>query len=276
MIPPGLFRLALATIVVVTHFSRLELGAAVDLFFVLSGFWICRMFMAKYQRARRPGLVFVASRALRIYPVFLLFNGLALLLHLALRDATAQGQSLLDVIPNTLIIGYASLPYAPLNPAWSLDMELQFYLLVPILFPQLEALTKYRIVILPLVLGIGGAYIALYLNSDTGTPTMLPYAGFFALGMVAARSGPVPPVLAGASAAALAASVLALLGAPVLRGLVIHGLDAAEFAWNPAVNVALALVAAPWRSPPCGPGRRCATACGASCPMSSIAAIGWR
>lgn len=69
-----------------------------------------------------PGPVFVASRALRINPVFLLFNSLALLLHLVLDDAPREGDHCWMSISNILIIGYASPPRPPLNPAWSLDM----------------------------------------------------------------------------------------------------------------------------------------------------------
>jgi peptidoglycan/LPS O-acetylase OafA/YrhL len=49
MIALGAFRLLLASLVVVAPFSKLSLGSvAVELFFVLSGFWIHKMFRAKY------------------------------------------------------------------------------------------------------------------------------------------------------------------------------------------------------------------------------------
>lgn len=246
MIPPGRFRLGLATIVVVTHFSRLELGAAaVYLFFVLSGFWVYRMYAGKYRRAPHPGRLFVASRAWRLLPAFLLFNALAFLFHVALHDAASR-QSWLDVIPNVAIIGYASLPSAPLNPAWSLDMELQFYLAFPLLFLLLDALAKRAVLVLAVTLGLGGLYIAAFIDSDNGPATMLPYAGLFLLGVLAARLGWRPSRrLEIGSLTVLGFGALGVIGAPPLRGFVIHGLSADAFAWNPAVNFALALAAGP-------------------------------
>ena len=247
MIPPGVFRLMLATLVVLAHFTKLGMGtAAVNLFFILSGFWVYRMFNSKYERARYPGLLFVASRALRIYPVFLLFNIAAFLLHWALNDDIARSQTLLDIVPNTLIIGYSSLPSRPLGPAWSLDLEMQFYLLFPIIFSMLGDLARHTKAILALMLGLGGLYIAFFIDSDVGAASVMPYTGFFLLGMFAARNNWKPANrLAYASALAWALGLAAIIVFPAVRGFVIHAVNQDQFTWNPAVNVVAALVAAP-------------------------------
>lgn len=76
---PGTFRLLLATIVVITHYSALNLGGtAVDLFFVLSGYWVTRMWNLKYSLLDRPYAVFMRSRVWRLAPIFWLCSGLAI------------------------------------------------------------------------------------------------------------------------------------------------------------------------------------------------------
>ncbi len=101
MISPGLVRLLLATLVVVHHLSKFSVGSsAVYLFFVLSGFWVYRMYDGKYARANSPRLLFVTSRLMRLLPTFLMFNLLAIFLHAALQDETASSQSLVGIVPN--------------------------------------------------------------------------------------------------------------------------------------------------------------------------------
>ena len=247
MVPPGAFRLFLASLVVMTHFTRIELGAtAVYLFFVLSGFWVYRMFVSKYERSSRPATLFIMSRFLRILPLFLLFNSLALALHLALQDQVFFEQFLSDIIPNTLIIGYASLPLAPLAPAWSLDIELQFYIVFPLLFSLLDRLDRYAVPVLVCVLGLGGLYISFFVSSYGVSETIIPYIGFFLLGVFAARNSWKPSSgLIYGSAAILALGVLVLIGVPSLRGYVLHSHTNVEFVWNSTVTFAVALIAAP-------------------------------
>src|SRR5678815_5577437 len=53
ILPAGAFRFLLATIVLANHSSRIYLGSmAVFIFFVLSGFWITRMWREKYSRLK--------------------------------------------------------------------------------------------------------------------------------------------------------------------------------------------------------------------------------
>ncbi len=230
-----------------THFTRIELGAtAVYLFFVLSGFWVYRMFVSKYERSSRPALLFVMSRFLRILPLFLLFNSLAFALHFALQGHVIFAQSLADIIPNTLIIGYASLQLAPLAPAWSLDIELQFYIVFPLLFSLLDRLDRYALPVLVCALGLGGLYVSFFVSSYGVSPTIIPYLGFFLLGVFAARNNwkPSSSLIYG-SAAILAIGVLVLIGVPSLRGYVLHSHTMVDFVWNSTVTFAVALVAAP-------------------------------
>src|ERR1700675_4798789 len=77
-IGPGFFRLFLSFVVVFHHSFPLRLGAwAVYVFFILSGFWISRMWRQRYAQTHRPLLTFVVSRWWRLAPVFLIWTVLS-------------------------------------------------------------------------------------------------------------------------------------------------------------------------------------------------------
>lgn len=243
---PGFFRLSLATIVVLSHLSKLAIGtAAVELFFALSGFWIYRLYDRKYSRTANPGLVFVTSRMMRLLPVFLLFNFACLALHFHLHDKVAAGTRLRDMLPNFIIIGYAGLPEKPMVPAWSLDIELQFYLLFPLLFPLIKWMRGMTgAAVCAAALCLGGAYMAVVLHDDS--TLVLPYMGFFLLGVFAAKSNAQPSralVSTGASIAIVGLAVVVAL--PSLRGIAMHTIDDRMFPWNRAFNFVFALLLTP-------------------------------
>lgn len=126
---PGLVRLLLATIVVISHMSAFNLGRpAVMLFFIFSGFWVTRVWK---EWAGGP-LGFMASRGLRIYPLFLVV-ALANAVLMALRGADLPA----DLGLALLVPGIASRGETLLGVDWSLDIELQFYLALPLLGPAL-------------------------------------------------------------------------------------------------------------------------------------------
>jgi peptidoglycan/LPS O-acetylase OafA/YrhL len=130
-------------IVLVCHSSRFDLGDwAVYSFFILSGYWIFRMWQEKYSRTAGPVATFYFSRVVRLLPVFWTANLLSALvqrgldagfLDLAGWSAGGIGHALLA---NFFILGYATVPHAgaALHAAWSLDVEMQFYLVAPLGF----------------------------------------------------------------------------------------------------------------------------------------------
>ncbi len=76
---PGMVRIILAMMVVVQHLSRFQTGdVAVMVFFMLSGYWVMRMFDEKYRSLPRSLLTFDVSRFLRVWllyaTVFLMSN----------------------------------------------------------------------------------------------------------------------------------------------------------------------------------------------------------
>jgi len=236
--------MALASIVVISHFTKISFGiAAVNLFFVLSGYWIYRMYENKYTTARRPVLLFLASRFLRVLPIFWLFNGLAIFKHYALHDGVFSAQKPLDIFPNVCVLGYASLPQMPLVPAWSLDIEMQFYLIFPMLYLVLKATRAYAPALVAAAVVISAVCSYALQDSDY---TVFPFLGFFMLGGLAAGrqwQPSRPLILAGSVLSIVFLACVLLL--PMLRGFAIHGVDPAKFSWNPALNFALTLFLAP-------------------------------
>lgn len=130
---PGLFRLFLATLVVIHHSFPLRMGAwAVGMFFVLSGFWISRMWRKSYSWNASPYPTFLISRWWRIAPLFVTVQLLAAGLALA---GVGVGDSTVTEdwrwwITQPLVIGSTQFGRL-LPPSWSLDVEMQFYLVAP-------------------------------------------------------------------------------------------------------------------------------------------------
>jgi len=66
---PDLFRNVLAMTVFAHHLTRFSIGnMAVYIFFVLSGYWIARMWVGRYAKSERPFSTFYLSRSLRLIP----------------------------------------------------------------------------------------------------------------------------------------------------------------------------------------------------------------
>jgi peptidoglycan/LPS O-acetylase OafA/YrhL len=241
---PGLLRMALASIVVISHFTKASFGiAAVNLFFVLSGYWIYRMYENKYMKARRPVFLFLASRFMRVLPIFWLFNGLAIGMHYAMHDKVLFAQKPVDIFSNVFVLGYASLPQMALVPAWSLDIELQFYLIFPLLYLALKAARAYASTLVAAALVIS-AICACALRDSAYI--VFPFLGFFMLGGLAADRKWLPSSTAMLAGWVVSIFVLAsVLLIPTLRGFAIHDIDAGKFSWNSALNFALTLFLAP-------------------------------
>jgi peptidoglycan/LPS O-acetylase OafA/YrhL len=136
ILPPGALRLALACIVVTSHYAFLSHApvyvladsAAVVGFFFFSGYWVARLWQTKYSRCRAPLLTFYASRAARVYP-------LALLATLAMAAMTPTDLPIL--VWNVALFG-VQFGSALNPPAWSLAIELQFYFVAPLLFVSMK------------------------------------------------------------------------------------------------------------------------------------------
>ena len=193
---PGAFRLFLAVTVLVSHSCRFDPGDwAVYTFFILSGYWISRMWENKYSRTDNPAVVFFISRLVRLLPVFLLANVVAAIVQ-RLVDPNFLGPNaqawnwVPSLASNLLILGYSSLPHSQgaLNVAWSLDVEMQFY----IAFPVFVALLSRGRSAAFWTAFLGAACVAglsIFLVQLYPSPRNLGCCGlYFFLGLMAARA----------------------------------------------------------------------------------------
>lgn len=115
-------------------------------FFMLSGYWVTLMYEYKYSKKVKSLKVFYISRIVRLLPVFYLITVLILIFHLLYIPKLFYGFSFFSLkgigfcFSNAFLLGYNQLIFMPIGPAWSLDIELQFYMLLPLLL----ILMKYR------------------------------------------------------------------------------------------------------------------------------------
>lgn len=211
ILPPGAFRLILALAVVMSHVTHAEIGRlAVVLFFYLSGFWVARMYRSEF--ATLPVWTFYASRWLRIAPLYLI--------------AVVAGALLrrLPIHPeNILILGVGTTRHDPIWVSWSLDIELQFYLALPLLVALSGRLAApFLISGCALLTGLGW-----WLHARFGLVSLLMYLPPFVLGMLNAQMRWTPgPRVAMASLAAFVSVPLLLAIFPYTRALLFK--DAAK------------------------------------------------
>lgn len=205
---PGAFRLWLAMVVVIHHVTRLEFGQApVRVFFALSGYWVYRVWTKRYQLCEAPWLTFVVSRWWRIAPVMVVAVtacvGLLGLLHLPMLKAVGASAGH-QLFSSVFVLGYAGMDERPLGPAWSLDVEMQFYLVAPLLVLLVNRLSAVVAFFLAFMVYTAG--IAIY-------PDMVlsSFLAWFVLGMVAARHQWTVPAPIGTAGQALA--VVLVIGA---------------------------------------------------------------
>ena len=195
MIKPGLVRLVLALIVVFHHLTRYTfLGEfAVDSFFVLSGYWITLMFDHKYSKKANELKVFYISRFWRVLPVFYIFTILGAIVLLAvggLREhynaLPSTGDKSIFWLSNTTILTYYLSKLRILGPAWSLDIEMQFYLIFPFIYYAVKKNTR-ALLLLTGISFLMFLSIWLFFSDSLAKQTILSYVFLFLIGMVIYR-----------------------------------------------------------------------------------------
>ncbi len=198
---PGALRMALALAVVVSHLSAFDIGTpAVFAFFILSGYWVMRMYEEKY-RPHYGDAIFYLSRFLRLWLLFAAVFVAVFLARLQSDPDFGAGH-----LVGLLMLGVASGASDILAVAWSLDIEMQFYLLVPLFFLIGRWMAR-RPGPLP-GLALVGAVTALtllgwMLGEGFGLVTVLMYLPFFVIGMAIFLTGSRATGRAAAISAAL-------------------------------------------------------------------------
>lgn len=166
-VPPGAFRLILAAAVLVSHASALDVGRlAVMLFFYLSGYWTSRIWSEKF--ARNNIWMFYLSRYWRIFPLFIVIT-----------LASAALRALPLNIFNFTLIGVATTGVDPTGVSWSLDLEMQFYLLLP-----LVAAIAFRAPGVALLASLIVMVFGWWLKYRFGISTVATYLPVFVLGIL--------------------------------------------------------------------------------------------
>lgn len=179
-ITPGWFRMLLATSVVLYHTSRVVFFGywAVFVFFMLSGYWLTEMYRGKYQKAKNESLVFLVSRVMRIMPVFLVSSAIGLAVaRCGFGGLVSEHAYETSWIVRTLIpLGNSALYPRLIETAWSLDIEVQFYILFPLIFAAVISRNRFAIASTISIL-IALTWFFGFQHS------LLVYSGFFLIGM---------------------------------------------------------------------------------------------
>ena len=258
--PPGLFRIALAYIVFVNHSVPIHLGSmAVYLFFMLSGYWVFQMWGREYAPTETPYRNFIVSRFWRLMPIYYAALAIFFLIDWIFPSGRIPYRpdglwaAIHYYVSQLLILGYAPLPYAAktMPPVWSLDVELQFYLVAPLL---ILLLTRYRAGSAPrlalALFAIAGfaAFIVFFGNIHAQSAFLPMYLIFFLIGASSARYAWKPdPRLAVGGLALAGLLVAGCIMLPAVRPLLIEGSFSSRLSdFNPDANIVLALLIGPY------------------------------
>lgn len=190
MLKPGIIRFILALAVVLFHTTKLVFigHLAVHCFFILSGYWVTFMYENKYSKLQSTVKVFYISRIWRLFPVFLLFNLLGFVmsyflnrdLYEASLNIDGSFTSIIEWLPNIILLGFNHLKSTVLIPAWSLDIELQFYIVYPALLLLLKKKNQLSLGVLFVVTAI----TLLFFHDNPLSKSLLSYVFYFALGIM--------------------------------------------------------------------------------------------
>lgn len=178
----GIYRLVLAVLVAIGHmgvmFFGVDLGygvVAVVSFFIISGFVMTALIDKNYgEISRIPA--FFADRAMRIYPQFIFYMVLSSILLCTMLADSPAGNA---VTPTNLLSTVAIFPlgffmFGMSDPniipqAWSLGLEMCFYLLIPFIL-----IYKARLALFYASVTIGILAFFGYLHSDFYGYRLLP------------------------------------------------------------------------------------------------------
>jgi peptidoglycan/LPS O-acetylase OafA/YrhL len=220
-VKPGMFRLFLATLVVLHHGLRVfPVGAfAVYAFFILSGYWVSRMYDEFYAKKKNAYRLFIYSRILRLYPLYLLctvcmilvskfiilkYYQISLTPELGIKEYSFMG----------LLVPLNLLKFKLLNPAWSLAVEMQFYIIAPVIILLIRKMNSILLFVLMLSVSVFFTFNDSYKFNET----VLAYLVYFLIGMlIYFKAAKVSRRLLYISLLCIVAVILVSYGVPSLR-----------------------------------------------------------
>jgi peptidoglycan/LPS O-acetylase OafA/YrhL len=230
-----MFRMILALLVFASHVSTFEVGRpAVMIFFILSGYWVVRLFDGSNDDVAR----FEMERFLRVWPIFAIVAVFGLFAERA--SGIAPSGNLLSTLP---LLGLASREGDLLGVSWSLDIEMQFYLMLPLVALVMTQVGSKRdtsrwLLMLGLITVIGAGLLS------QGVVTVAAYAPAFAAGAAIWRYRWSPPFrTAMVSMLAFVAVGVVMYLAPDLRTLL---LKTESQWWRDLVHLGWCLLLAPF------------------------------
>jgi peptidoglycan/LPS O-acetylase OafA/YrhL len=232
--------MALAFAVFVHHTTLFNLGmAAVLIFFVLSGYWVATMWDRTYSKTSQAYFTFLVSRFWRVAPVFALCSAIAWALLFWRGGAPEEvGGVLHQLFSNIMILGYNSLSFQANIPGWSLDMEMQFYLIAPLLV----FLISKNVYVLFACVGL-----SLFAQKLGGPTTVLTFLYFFGIGVASAMHDLKPSRRLAYGSLFAAVAVMAVSGALLAKNLMLGVSDGAPLlAFSGRTNLLIAVLMTPW------------------------------
>ncbi|MBI1980837.1 MAG: acyltransferase [Methylocystis sp.] len=237
---PGALRLTLAFAVFLHHTTSFNLGmSAVLIFFVLSGYWVAAMWNKTYSKTTSAYFTYLVSRVWRIAPVFALCSAIAWALLFWRGEAPeAVGGLMRQLFSNIMILGYNSLPFQANIPGWSLDMELQFYLIAPAIIFLVSK--NIHLLLLCLLISASAPWLG-------GSATVAPFLLFFGIGVAAASHELKPSRAFAYRSLFVTLAVLVLCLALLAKELYVGGAQGAmALAFSSKTNLLIAATMTPW------------------------------
>lgn len=198
----GTYRLLLAFAVLYSHVFGGVWGVNIGViavigFFVMSGY-VMTLLLQRYYMSPLDLPAFYLDRALRIFPQYLFYLIVTLITFSLIGYETSYIRSTeaWDIVSNITIIPLGYYMFAPtmslyVPPAWSLGLELSFYLIVPFF---LMASTRYKVLVAVASLAIAGLAFYGIIDTDYWGYRLLPGTFFiFASGILLASKNPKTP-----------------------------------------------------------------------------------
>jgi peptidoglycan/LPS O-acetylase OafA/YrhL len=185
---PGFFRFSLAFFVVIFHATDfIKIGHyPVYLFFILSGYWITRIYNEKYNYFTQKIRIYYLSRIWRLFPVYFIILIIGIVANV-FKDYFESGLirtisfDLRTYLLNLEVLGLNFSNKIIIVPAWSLDIELQFYLFVPLIIYFINK--KFIKPALFLSLSVIFSMFILFYDLKIFSNTFLKYYPYFLIGL---------------------------------------------------------------------------------------------